>query len=102
MHRASPYEYRKSVDDGEGNAFSTMSGNLLPAISQRSLADGATLRLSGDDGPLPGRRDIHIRLQNRALIKLKFNPYWNRQGVTFSDDDGYRVVIQHAAWHVES
>lgn len=31
-----------------------------------------------------------------------YNPYWDRQGVTFSDDDGYRVVIQHAAWHVES
>ena len=61
-----------------------------------------TQRLSGDDGPLPGRRDIHIRLQNRALIKLKFNPYWDRQGVTFSDDDGYRVVIQHAAWRAES
>lgn len=27
-----------------------------------------------------------------------FNPYWDRQGVTFSDQDGYRVVIQHAAW----
>ncbi|WP_370881461.1 hypothetical protein [Pantoea anthophila] len=52
--------------------------------------------------PLPGWRDIHIRLQNRALIKLKFNPYWDRQGVTFCDGEGYRVVIQHAAWHVES
>ncbi|KKB05165.1 hypothetical protein TN98_10780 [Pantoea anthophila] len=47
-----------------------MSGNLLPANSRRSLAGGATQRLSGDDGPLPGRRDIHIRLQNRALINL--------------------------------
>lgn len=27
-----------------------------------------------------------------------FNPYWGRNGVTFEDPDGYRVVFQHAAW----
>jgi catechol 2,3-dioxygenase-like lactoylglutathione lyase family enzyme len=27
-----------------------------------------------------------------------FNPYWDRDGVTFEDPDGYRVVLQHAAW----
>lgn len=27
-----------------------------------------------------------------------FNPYWDQQGVTFIDKDGYRVVIQHASW----
>jgi YycE-like C-terminal domain len=27
-----------------------------------------------------------------------FNPYWDRQGLTFEDPDGYRVVLQHAAW----
>lgn len=26
------------------------------------------------------------------------NPYWNRQGLTFEDPDGYRVVLQQAAW----
>ena len=25
------------------------------------------------------------------------NPYWDRNGVTFEDPDGYRVVLQHAA-----
>jgi catechol 2,3-dioxygenase-like lactoylglutathione lyase family enzyme len=29
-----------------------------------------------------------------------FNPYWDRQGVTFEDPDGYRVVLQNAAWEV--
>lgn len=29
---------------------------------------------------------------------LSFNPYWDRQGRTFEDPDGYRVVIQNAAW----
>ena len=27
-----------------------------------------------------------------------FNPYWDREGVTFEDPDGYRVVFQKAAW----
>lgn len=27
-----------------------------------------------------------------------FNPYWGQQGCTFEDADGYRVVIQCAAW----
>lgn len=26
------------------------------------------------------------------------NPYWDRNGVTFQDPDGYRVVIENAAW----
>jgi catechol 2,3-dioxygenase-like lactoylglutathione lyase family enzyme len=26
------------------------------------------------------------------------NPYWNRVGLTFEDPDGYRVVLQNAAW----
>lgn len=27
-----------------------------------------------------------------------FNPYWDREGVTFEDPDGYRVVLQRGAW----
>lgn len=27
-----------------------------------------------------------------------FNPYWDREGVTFEDPDGYRVVLQNGAW----
>jgi len=26
------------------------------------------------------------------------NPYWGRRGATFEDLDGYRVVLQNAAW----
>ena len=26
------------------------------------------------------------------------NPYWDRDGVTFEDPDGFRVVLQNAAW----
>ena len=27
-----------------------------------------------------------------------FNPYWDRNGCTFEDPDGYRVVLQNAGW----
>lgn len=27
-----------------------------------------------------------------------YNPYWDLQGKTFEDIDGYRVVLQNAAW----
>lgn len=27
-----------------------------------------------------------------------FNPYWDRQGRTFEDPDGYRVVLQWGSW----
>jgi catechol 2,3-dioxygenase-like lactoylglutathione lyase family enzyme len=27
-----------------------------------------------------------------------FNPYWDVRGRTFADPDGYRVVLQNAAW----
>lgn len=27
-----------------------------------------------------------------------FNPYWDREGRTFEDPDGYRVVLQHGDW----
>lgn len=29
---------------------------------------------------------------------IAFNPYWDRRGRTFEDPDGYRVVLQNAAW----
>src|SRR5262245_31466270 len=27
-----------------------------------------------------------------------FNPYWDKQGKTFEDPDGYRVILQNARW----
>lgn len=27
-----------------------------------------------------------------------FNPYWDQSGLTFEDPDGYRIVLQNAAW----
>jgi catechol 2,3-dioxygenase-like lactoylglutathione lyase family enzyme len=51
---------------------------------------------------LPDRQDWQ-----RAVDQMKatgyetvksYNPYWDRSGVTFEDPDGYRVVLQNAAW----
>ncbi len=29
-----------------------------------------------------------------------YNPYWDQLGSTFEDPDGYRVVLQRAAWEL--
>jgi len=29
-----------------------------------------------------------------------FNPYWDRDGATFEDPDGFRIVFQNAAWPI--
>jgi catechol 2,3-dioxygenase-like lactoylglutathione lyase family enzyme len=29
-----------------------------------------------------------------------YNPYWDRVGLTYEDPDGYRVVLQNAAWSI--
>ena len=29
-----------------------------------------------------------------------YNPYWDQRGLTFEDPDGYRVVLQRAAWNL--
>jgi hypothetical protein len=29
---------------------------------------------------------------------VSFNPYWRERGRTFEDPDGYRVVLEQAAW----
>lgn len=39
------------------------------------------------------------RLEQAGHQPVKaFNPYWDRNGTTFEDPDGYRVVLQSAAW----
>lgn len=39
------------------------------------------------------------RLENAGYESVKsFNPYWDRNGKTFADPDGYRIVLQNAKW----
>jgi catechol 2,3-dioxygenase-like lactoylglutathione lyase family enzyme len=51
---------------------------------------------------LPDRGDWEAAVGRMAAAGFapvaSFNPYWDRQGLTFEDPDGYRVVLQNAAW----
>lgn len=39
------------------------------------------------------------RLEAAGYRAVKaFNPYWETNGKTFEDPDGYRVVLQNASW----
>lgn len=39
------------------------------------------------------------RLVDNGFVRVtSFNPYWDVSGRTFADPDGYRVVMQNAAW----
>jgi catechol 2,3-dioxygenase-like lactoylglutathione lyase family enzyme len=33
-----------------------------------------------------------------AVPVTAFNPYWDKSGRSYEDPDGYRVVLQNAAW----
>ncbi|WJY14354.1 VOC family protein [Pectobacteriaceae bacterium CE90] len=41
------------------------------------------------------------RMEQAGFSTVKsFNPYWDQQGKTFCDHDGYRVVLQNSSWPV--
>lgn len=41
------------------------------------------------------------RMEAQSYTSLPaFNPYWNRQGRTYEDPDGYRIVLQNAVWTI--
>jgi catechol 2,3-dioxygenase-like lactoylglutathione lyase family enzyme len=54
---------------------------------------------------IPDRREWERsvqRMRNAGFEPVpSFNPYWDRDGHTFEDPDGYRVVLQNAAWDGE-
>ena len=51
---------------------------------------------------LPNRAEWHgaiSRMKNAGYEPVpSYNPYWDKQGLTFADPDGYRVVIQNDVW----
>ena len=44
------------------------------------------------------RRAIEQLEQQGNVRVVSANPYWDSNGATFEDPDGYRVVLQNAAW----
>jgi catechol 2,3-dioxygenase-like lactoylglutathione lyase family enzyme len=53
---------------------------------------------------LPGAEEWRAAVERMEAAGFaavpSFNPYWDWQGRTFEDPDGYRVVLQNAAWDV--
>ena len=51
---------------------------------------------------IPDKNEWDERCQQMLTAGFKqvesYNPYWDRSGRTFEDVDGYRVVLQNAAW----
>ena len=40
------------------------------------------------------------RMMESGFVSVEaFNPYWDRNGRTFEDVDGYRVVLQNSQWN---
>jgi catechol 2,3-dioxygenase-like lactoylglutathione lyase family enzyme len=50
--------------------------------------------------PEEWRRAVDRMTDHGFAAVPAFNAYWDRDGRTFEDADGYRVVIQHSAWSI--
>jgi hypothetical protein len=72
-----------------------------------------TFRASAPVTPSPSHEDLLVfyipdaSLWRQACERMlaagfqcvaALNPYWSRHGRTFEDPDGYRTVLQNAAW----
>jgi hypothetical protein len=55
---------------------------------------------------VPEKHEWEMRCSSLLAAGFKevrsFNPYWARNGRTFEDQDGYRLVIQRATWSNEN
>src|SRR5262245_37881028 len=51
---------------------------------------------------LPGEAEWNAAVQRMRDAGFEpipaSNPYWDREGATFEDPDGYRIVLQKSAW----
>ena len=51
---------------------------------------------------IPDKKDWETNCERMISAGFRqvpsYNPYWDLQGKTFEDIDGYRVVLQNAAW----
>jgi catechol 2,3-dioxygenase-like lactoylglutathione lyase family enzyme len=82
-HHAAPYHFEFTSKRGHTAGRAPTQDNLLvfylPDVTE--WMDAVQRLRSAGFAPVPA-----------------FNPYWDRNGVTFEDPDGYRVVLQNAAW----
>ena len=82
-HRGHAYHLEFTGKRGHPAGRAPTADNLLVFY----LPDGADWQQAVD------------RMQTNGFAPVpSFNPYWDRHGRTFEDPDGYRVVLQNAAW----
>ena len=82
-HPGAPYHLEFTIKHGHSAGTAPSQDNLLVFY----LPDDTAFRLAVE------------RMQKQGFAPVRsFNPYWHKQGKTFEDADGYRVVLQHAAW----
>jgi catechol 2,3-dioxygenase-like lactoylglutathione lyase family enzyme len=82
-HAGAPYHFEFTAKRGHAVGRAPTPDNLLVFyLPETDAWQQAVQRLKGAGfDPMPS-----------------FNPYWDRDGVTFEDPDGYRIVLQKAAW----
>lgn len=82
-HRSAPYHLEFTVKHGHTAGRAPTQDNLLVFYVPDAAAWQAVIDRMAQHGyqPVPS-----------------FNPYWDKQGKTFEDADGYRIVLQNAAW----
>ena len=83
---------------GRLSAFMGNAGVLLRAYIYMRLLGRDGMRRVGEYATLNANYLLQ-RLRDAGFDPVpSFNPYWDRDGVTFEDPDGYRIVLQKAAW----
>jgi catechol 2,3-dioxygenase-like lactoylglutathione lyase family enzyme len=84
-HAVAPWHLEFVVEDGV-RAPRAPSGDHLLVLY---LPDREVWRSAGE------------RMQREGFAPVSsHNPYWDRSGLTFEDPDGYRLVLENAAWSV--
>jgi catechol 2,3-dioxygenase-like lactoylglutathione lyase family enzyme len=82
-HRGSPYHLELTRRRGhEAGRAPTQDNLLVFYLPEAGAWQEAVERMRGH-GYEPVR---------------SYNPYWDERGQTFEDADGYRIVLQRAAW----
>lgn len=66
------------------------------AAAERFWTQGLGLDVLYPDGPAD--HELVPRMERAGGTRVSAGPYWDRWGVTFTDPDGYRLVLCTRAW----
>lgn len=78
-----PYHFEFTRKRGHIAGHAPTEENLLVFYHPDAADWHGAVRRMCDEGFMPVR---------------SFNPYWDREGMTFEDPDGYRIVLQNSPW----